>query len=564
MPPDTWTQGAGQGLPHAGSQPHCWWRRDSSPPRPNAARRRWRDRRPTTRCSRRTCRCRRAVPWRRAIRTCSPRRRTGAARCTGSTTTPTHPRRSPPTRRRSSRSSRRASTSGRRNAASATSTTARRRSRRTPPPTIPRTVAQPDGASVVGWGTLTDPALGAWTYAWYAQESSDRIIFDSDTTLSVTNIASLADLDRLMTHEWGHALGLDHSNTEAAIMAGPPSTHYNALVTPQPDDVRGCRCLYGLPPGMASPYVCSLPPKIDFGNAAVGRASSAQMVTFTNSGNAPLSIATSTMTNAQFTHVAGCTPGTVVPPGVELHGAGAGDAGCDRRPGGRARALHQRRLLRAAPRGQRRDGEHRQRRARRDAGDGGRVLQRLARPLFHHLPGGRAGEPRRGQHAHARGRARASRSVRTPRRRRARARCAASTFRRRTATRTSSGATRRMRRVAGRAPGLRAGGPGVHARVPAHRRRVPRRDAAALSPVQQSRRRQPSLHDRACGARPDGRQGLGRRGRRSGRGGDVRAARGRSRAKAARALSRYAAAAWRDAGWSWRSPRSTWRSCPPW
>lgn len=175
---------------------------------------------------------------------------------------------------------------------------------------------QPDGASVVGWGTLSDPALGAWTYAWYAQDGNDRIIFDSDTTLSVTSIASLADLDRLMTHEWGHALGLDHSNTEAAIMAGPPSTHYNALVTPQPDDVRGCRCLYGLPAGMTSPYVCSLPPKVDFGNATVGQPSPAQMVTFTNSGNAPLSIATSTSTDTQFTHVAGCMPGTVVPPGA--------------------------------------------------------------------------------------------------------------------------------------------------------------------------------------------------------------------------------------------------------
>jgi hypothetical protein len=190
----------------------------------------------------------------------------------------------------------------------------------TTPPNVtfddPNHGPQPDGASVVGWGALSDPSLGAWTYAWYAQESNDRIIFDADVTLSTTNITSLADLDRLVTHEWGHAMGLDHSNTEAAIMAGPPSTHYNALVTPQPDDIRGCRCLYGLPPGMSSPYVCSLPPKVDFGNAAVGRASPAQMVTFTNSGNAPLSIATSTMTNAQFTHVAGCTPGTVVPPGA--------------------------------------------------------------------------------------------------------------------------------------------------------------------------------------------------------------------------------------------------------
>jgi hypothetical protein len=172
----------------------------------------------------------------------------------------------------------------------------------------------PDGVSVVGWGAI-DPGLGAWTYAWYQQNGNDRVIFDADVTLSTTNVASLADLDRLMTHEWGHAMGLDHSNTESAIMAGPPSTHYNALVTPQSDDLRGCRCQYGLPSGTSAAYACSLPAKIDFGSAAVGAPSGTQTVTMTNSGNAPLSIQTSTVADPQFKHVAGCTPGTVVMPG---------------------------------------------------------------------------------------------------------------------------------------------------------------------------------------------------------------------------------------------------------
>ncbi len=173
---------------------------------------------------------------------------------------------------------------------------------------------QPDGVSVVGWGQL-DPTLGGWTYAWYVQNGSEREIFEADITLSVNNVASLPDVDRLMTHEWGHALGLDHSNTEAAIMAGPPHTQYNALVTPQSDDIRGCRCLYGLPPGVSAPYACSVPPTVDFGDAFVGEASPPQMVTFTNSGNAPLSFQNSAIDNAQFKHVAGCTPGSVVLPG---------------------------------------------------------------------------------------------------------------------------------------------------------------------------------------------------------------------------------------------------------
>jgi hypothetical protein len=181
-------------------------------------------------------------------------------------------------------------------------------------PNTMNAAGQPDAVSVIGWGPLA-PGFGAYTFAWYQLNGADRVIFDADVTLSPANVVSLADLDRLMTHEWGHALGLDHSNTSSAIMAGPPYTPYNALVTPQADDVRGCRCLYGTAPGASAPYACSLPPKIDFGSTAVGTPSALQTVTMTNSGNAPLSIQSSTSSNAQFRHVAGCTPGTVVMPG---------------------------------------------------------------------------------------------------------------------------------------------------------------------------------------------------------------------------------------------------------
>ncbi len=171
-----------------------------------------------------------------------------------------------------------------------------------------------DGVTVVGWGAL-EPTLGGFAYAWYTQDGADRVIIEADVMLNRDNVTTLAEVDRLVTHEWGHALGLDHSNTESAIMAGPPSTHYNALVTPQADDVRGCRCTYGLPAGASAPLVCSLPPKVEFGDAAVGAPAPTQRVTFTNSGNAPLSIQSSAITSAQFRHVGGCTPGTVVVPG---------------------------------------------------------------------------------------------------------------------------------------------------------------------------------------------------------------------------------------------------------
>lgn len=178
----------------------------------------------------------------------------------------------------------------------------------------PQNGAQPDGVSVVGWGAV-DPSLGAWTYAWYAQKGNAREIFDADVTLNAGNVVSLADLDRLMTHEWGHALGLDHSDTNAAIMAGPPSTNYNALVMPQADDLRGCRCQYGLPGGVSAGYACTVPSRVDFGTAPAGSATTRQSIVFANSGNAPLSIQSVTLDNAQFRQVGGCAAGAVVMPG---------------------------------------------------------------------------------------------------------------------------------------------------------------------------------------------------------------------------------------------------------
>lgn len=190
----------------------------------------------------------------------------------------------------------------------------------------PQHGTQPDGVSVVGWGA-TDPSLGAWTYAWYRQNGGANEIFDADVTLSNANVVSLADLDRLMTHEWGHALGLDHSDTNAAVMAGPPSTSYNALVTLQDDDLRGCRCQYGLPGGVSAAYACSVPSKLDFGASAVA-GPARQSVSFTNSGNAPLSIQAVSIDNAKFTQVGGCAAGSVVLPGgtcsMEIAAAGAG------------------------------------------------------------------------------------------------------------------------------------------------------------------------------------------------------------------------------------------------
>ena len=183
--------------------------------------------------------------------------------------------------------------------------------------TAPGTVVngQPDGANVVGWGPL-DASLKGWTYDWWDDSGNGRTLVDADMTLNPANLTTMSDLDRIATHEWGHAIGLNHSDDGTAIMAGPPTTAYNDLANPQPDDLRGCRCLYGVPSGVQAGYACSLPHQVDFGNQSVGSSSAAQTVTFTNSGNAALQIQSVTLQDAQFTRVSGCDSSTSLPPGA--------------------------------------------------------------------------------------------------------------------------------------------------------------------------------------------------------------------------------------------------------
>ena len=173
----------------------------------------------------------------------------------------------------------------------------------------------PDNQNVIGWTAL--PANSAITYDWWIVNAAGAgELTDADTALNTADVTSLAELDRVATHEFGHAIGLAHSNVNAAIMAGPPLTSYNFLVTPQADDIRGCRCLYGLPSGVSAPYVCQLPPSVDFGVVPQNASSAPQSVVFTNSGNAPLSIDNVAIGDPTFQRVSGCGPGTIVPPGA--------------------------------------------------------------------------------------------------------------------------------------------------------------------------------------------------------------------------------------------------------
>ena len=60
------------------------------------------------------------------------------------------------------------------------------------------------------------------------------------------NIGNRFDLQGIMTHEYGHALGLGHSGTGAATMAPSGSPGQTSLRSIHPDDIAGVQCIYGL------------------------------------------------------------------------------------------------------------------------------------------------------------------------------------------------------------------------------------------------------------------------------------------------------------------------------
>jgi hypothetical protein len=172
---------------------------------------------------------------------------------------------------------------------------------------------QPDGENVVGWGSLPGGTAGL-TYAWYrTQPDGSRAFIDADIILSPVFATSAAQIIRSMSHEWGHALGLAHSEAFDALMSGPPETAYNMLVSPADDDIRGCRCLYGPAAVQAAGYSCSLPKTLSLGDVPVG-VPTTRTLAFANDGNAPLAIFAVAGGTAELS-VAGCASGSSLAPG---------------------------------------------------------------------------------------------------------------------------------------------------------------------------------------------------------------------------------------------------------
>jgi len=89
----------------------------------------------------------------------------------------------------------------------------------------------PDGKNTVGWGPIGGDSIG-WTCLWW----NGKRIIEADILLKPVkrwtigvpkNCTSGVDLQSLVTHEWGHAFGLDHVS----------EAHFNLVM---PHIVEGC------------------------------------------------------------------------------------------------------------------------------------------------------------------------------------------------------------------------------------------------------------------------------------------------------------------------------------
>jgi Matrixin/Repeat of unknown function (DUF5648) len=184
------------------------------------------------------------------------------------------------------------------------------------------------GVNIIGWGDLTQGVHGSSNVAGvtWGYGGPDNTLTGFDTTYSQAFVTNTTQLSRVSLHEWGHALGLAHSNIPGAVMSGPtnsnnagvPDTPYNAVTSLTDDDRQGCLCLYGPSDSNASQgYLCGLPTVAAMGTVETGAQSTPVPVTLTNvSKTASLTVTSVTMSSSEMSKTAGCSDGTVLGPGA--------------------------------------------------------------------------------------------------------------------------------------------------------------------------------------------------------------------------------------------------------
>ena len=103
-----------------------------------------------------------------------------------------------------------------------------------------------DQINVFGWDVLRNEnaAFSAVTKSWWIGSG----LIDADIVMNISQPWTLPQLEGIMTHEMGHALGLSHSNVSASVMFANPYNSVTYMATLRGDDAGGCAALYGAAP----------------------------------------------------------------------------------------------------------------------------------------------------------------------------------------------------------------------------------------------------------------------------------------------------------------------------
>ena len=174
--------------------------------------------------------------------------------------------------------------------------------------------SMPDGVNVLGW-KATPAGISGYTVAFPGYVDGGVMpIVDADVVLDPAKLPGVDQLSRLLVHEFGHAIGVSHSQFDGTLMSGPPYSEYNILDALTDDDVRACRCLYGPPNGLSKGLLCTIPPIVDFGSVVAG-SSSQRTIQVANNGNAAITIGSVSALPGAYQTV-GCGAGTTLLPSV--------------------------------------------------------------------------------------------------------------------------------------------------------------------------------------------------------------------------------------------------------
>ncbi len=118
--------------------------------------------------------------------------------------------------------------------------------------------SQADGQNSVTWGTWPEPQVLAVTCLRGSETLIEfDMVFVADRNWTTGDSDVGVDLQSVIAHEFGHALGLNHSGDASSLMT-PSYRPGRIRREPQPDDIAGLIAIYGALP-VAAPTATATP-----------------------------------------------------------------------------------------------------------------------------------------------------------------------------------------------------------------------------------------------------------------------------------------------------------------